>query len=183
MCSQEDSTPPAERLTRATNYLATVVRVIQDYSLALWSCRNAALHDQNTSSLAIVQATLNQEITQLYELQDSFSPILQSYFHLPLESRLTKSSRHKQRWLQLTRLATSHASAKGSRQQVISTYFPYAPASDAPPRGSASITNAPPATAFFNNCLFSSVLELISGRIFSHFFCHYSICPPLRPAT
>ena len=146
MCSQEDSTHPAERLTRATNYLATVVRAIQDYALALWSCCNAVLHDQNTSSLAIVQALLNKEITQLYELQDSFSPILKSYFHLTVESRLTKSSRHKQRWLQLTCLATSLASAKGSRQQVISTYFPYAPAPDASPRGSASITNVSPAT-------------------------------------
>ena len=127
ICSPTDTTPPTERYFRATNLVAKFIKAIQDYSLALWASRNAALHDNSVQSKAITQAPLKQDIEKLYDLRLTFSPILQSYFSLPLEDRLRRPSRHKQRWLHLARLATSHASAKGNRQQVISTYFPYAP--------------------------------------------------------
>ena len=128
ICSPTDTTPPAARYTRATKYVATVIQAIQNYSLALWTSRNEALHANSPDTNAIAHALLHQDITQLYEIRDTFSPILQSYFSLPLEDRLQRPIRHQQRWLHLARLATSHASARGAKQQVISTYFPYAPA-------------------------------------------------------
>jgi hypothetical protein len=52
---------------------------------------------------------------------------------MPLADRLTRSPRQKQRWLRLARLATSHATSQGSRQQVMSSYFPYLPSTGTAP--------------------------------------------------
>jgi hypothetical protein len=38
--------------------------------------------------------------------------------------------RQKQRWLRLVRLATSHSTMRGSRQQVLSRYFPFSSVQD-----------------------------------------------------
>jgi hypothetical protein len=130
ICSLHDSTvSPADQRQRAVIYVAKVIRAIQDYSLALWHSRNAILHGNSPSSRAILEATVNQNIIQLYELQSTFSSVIRSYFSLPLEERLKRPYRTKQRWLQLARLASSHATSRGSKQRVISTYFPYAPTS------------------------------------------------------
>ncbi|KAI2489686.1 hypothetical protein MHU86_24895 [Fragilaria crotonensis] len=110
---------------QATKTLTTVVMAVQGYSLAIWKSRNAVLHEAGSDSLAIVHAALNHSITQLYSLQHTFSPILQSYFTLPLVNRLSQAPRQRKRWLRLARLATSHASSKGTRQQLLSTYFQY----------------------------------------------------------
>jgi hypothetical protein len=75
--------------------------------------------------MAIVHASLNHSISQLYSLQSSFSAILQSYFRLPLADRLRQSPRQRQRWLSLVKLAPSHATSAGQNQQLISLYFPY----------------------------------------------------------
>jgi hypothetical protein len=74
----------------------------------------------------------------MYALRDTFSPIIQSYFSLPMAERLLCSFRQKQRWLRLVRLATSHSTSQGSRQQVMSSYFRYV--------SSQSLTTAPLAT-------------------------------------
>ncbi len=110
---------------QALRSLATTVKSVQAYSHALWTGRNAVLHEHNESSLAIVHASLNQSIAQLYSLQSSFSAILQSYFRLPLNNRLRQSPRQRQRWLRLVRLATLHSTLSGQNQQLISLYFPY----------------------------------------------------------
>jgi hypothetical protein len=121
-----DTTSPDARRTHSDKTLTEVILAVQDYSLALWQSRNAVLHERGSDSLLIVHAALNHSISQLYSLRHTFSPILQSYFTLPLEDRLRRSPRQRKRWLQLARLATSHSSATGTRQQLLSTYFHYA---------------------------------------------------------
>jgi hypothetical protein len=54
----------------------------------------------------------------MYALRDTFSPIVQSYFSLPIEAHLLRPLRQKQRWLRLVRLATSHSTMRGSRQRA-----------------------------------------------------------------
>ena len=120
--AREECTP------QAINHLAVVIRSLQDYSLAIWKSRNDTLHQNAEQSSAILHAQLHHDITCMYALRDTFSPILQSYFSMPLEDNLLRSSRQKQRWIRLARLATSHATSKGSRQQVMSSYFPHQPA-------------------------------------------------------
>jgi hypothetical protein len=66
----------------------------------------------------------------MYALRDTFSPIVQSYFSLPIEARLLRPLRQKQRWHRLVRLATSHSTMRGSRQQVMSCYFPHSSVQD-----------------------------------------------------
>jgi hypothetical protein len=61
----------------------------------------------------------------MYNVSISLSDHLRSYFRLPLEARLRQSPRQRQQWLRLVHLASSHASSAGSRQQLISLYFPY----------------------------------------------------------
>ena len=117
----------AESSPKALNHLALVVRALQDYSLAIWKSRNVVLHENSVQSLEIVHADLNQAISRLYDLKASYSPILQSYFTIPLPDRLLRPLCHKQRWLRLATLASSHSTSKGSRQQLVSTYFPYVP--------------------------------------------------------
>lgn len=124
-----DSLSTSARKVAAVNSVASTIRAVQDYSLALWKSRNDLLHSNTIPSRVTLEASLDHDITSLYGLRTSFSPVIQSYFHIPLPERLKRSLRHKQRWLQLTRLATSHSSARGSKQQVISTYFPYTPVS------------------------------------------------------
>jgi hypothetical protein len=115
-----------ERSTHANKLLSEVICAAQDYTLAIWKSRNSVLHEVGSDSLAIVHAALNNSISQLYSLKSTLSPILQSYFTLPLEDRLRQSPRQRQRWLRLARLATSHSSSRGTRQQLLPTYFPYA---------------------------------------------------------
>ena len=120
-----DSTSLDDRRSRATRSLTKAISSVQIYSYALWTGRNAVLHEASESSMAIVHASLNHSISQLYSLQSSFSAILQSYFRLPLADRLRQSPRQRQRWLRLVKLATSHATSAGQNQQLISLYFPY----------------------------------------------------------
>jgi hypothetical protein len=120
------------------SHLALVIRALQDYSLAIWKSRNETLHNHAEQSRDIIHAQLHHEITNMYALRDTFSPIIQSYFSLPMAERLLCSFRQKQRWLRLVRLATSHSTSQGSRQQVMSSYFRYV--------SSQSLTTAPLAT-------------------------------------
>jgi hypothetical protein len=116
-----------DHTANVTHHLSVVIRALQDYSLAIWKSRNDVLHANDAGCQAILQADLHRQISLLYSLGPTYSPIIQSYFSVPLDIRLTRPLRHKQRWLRLALLATSHATAQGSRQQVISNYFPYAP--------------------------------------------------------
>lgn len=124
------TTSDARRSQSITMASATIM-AIQDYTLAIWGSRNEVLHEADSESLDIVHAALNDPISQLYSLQTSFSPLLQSYFTLPLEARLKLPPRQRQRWLRLARLATSLSSATGTRQQLLSTYFPHVNAAPA----------------------------------------------------
>ena len=125
--SHDDATPLDIRKSEADKSLATVVLSVQNYTLAIWKSRNAVLHEANSTGSEIVHASLNQAITQLYGIRSTLSPILQSYFHLPLEDRLRRSPRQRKRWLRLAQLASSHATSRGSHQQLLSTYYPHAP--------------------------------------------------------
>ena len=138
--SQDDDTPLDIRKTQAEKSLANVVLAAQNYTLAIWKSRNAVLHEANSIGADVVHASLNQAITQLYGIRSTLSPILQSYFHMPLEDRLRRSPRQRKRWLRLAQLASSHSSASGSRQQLLSTYYPHAP--QAPEYHCAPVTTA-----------------------------------------
>jgi hypothetical protein len=113
-----------------THHLALAIRALQDYSLAIWTSRNDALHNNEELSRDILHAELHHDIQAMYAFRDTFSPILQSYFSLPIEARLLRPLRQKQRWLRLVRLATSHSTMRGSRQQVLSRYFPFSSVQD-----------------------------------------------------
>ena len=126
--SRHDVTPSDVRKSHTDKSLANIVRAVQNYSLVIWKSRNAVLHEANSSGSDIVNASLNRAITQLYAIQPTLSTILQSYFALPLADRLKCSPRQRKRWLRLAQLASSHSTSAGSRQQLLSTYFPYAPA-------------------------------------------------------
>ena len=123
--SDTDVTPFPARQVQAIRSNSQMLKALQEYSLSLWKHRNEVLHESGSSGLASVHATLNQEITRLYSVESTFSPILRSYFMLPLADRLRKSVRQRTRWLRLAQLAASHASSGGSRQAMLSTYFPY----------------------------------------------------------
>ena len=120
-------TPDEECRITSDKTLTAVIGAVQDYTIAIWKSRNAVLHEAGSDSLDIANAALNDSITQLYSLQSTLSPLLQSYFKIPLEDLLRRSPRQRKRWLRLARLATSHSSAMGTRQQLLSTYFPYVP--------------------------------------------------------
>ena len=123
--TDDDATSLENRLIHANSYLSKITRAVQDYSLALWTARNAVLHEHASSTQLIVNAELNHAISQLYAQQSVFSPVLQSYFRTPLDKFLKRPVRYRQRWLRLATLATLHSSSSGSREQLLSTYFPY----------------------------------------------------------
>ena len=103
------------------------------------------LHEAtNSTGRDIVQASLNRAITQLYDIQSTLSPILQSYFSMSLEDRLKRSPRQRKRWLRLAQLASSHASSAGTRQQLLSTYYPHAPSDHEVWRVEPTVPAAPP---------------------------------------
>jgi hypothetical protein len=112
-----------EQRTLSSETLLTYIAAAQTYTLHLWMSRNAAvLHDAGSASLDIAHATLNNSITQLYNLRATFSAMVQSYFATPLVDSLKQSPLQRRRWLLCAYLATSHSSVWGSRQQHISTY-------------------------------------------------------------
>ena len=110
----------------AVPLLAVLAQALQNYALAIWTSRNLVLHETSSSCGDILHASLNREITQLYALKATFSPVLQSYFTIPLDARLACSPRQRKHWLRLALLATSHASAYGTCQQSITSHFPHA---------------------------------------------------------
>ena len=121
----DDPATLEDQHTLAIPRLATTIRALQDNSLALWSGRNTILHEHSIHCMAITSSQLNHNIThQMYNVSISLSEHLRSYFRLPLEARLRQSPRQRQRWLRLVHLASSHASSAGSRQQLISLFFP-----------------------------------------------------------
>ena len=96
-----DTTSVSERHTRATSHTTPAVMAIQDYAIAIWQHRNSVLHEVGSHGMASIHATLNHSIVQIYGLKETFAPIIQSYFVLPLEDRLRTSPRQRARWLTL----------------------------------------------------------------------------------
>ena len=97
-------------------------------SFAHFNLVKSPSHQNTEHSQAILKAQkLQHEITAMYDLRGTFSPIIQSYFSMPLDKCLRRSFRQKQGWLRLIRLATSPATSQRYRKQVISSYFPHAP--------------------------------------------------------
>ena len=117
---------PEDKRIKSDKALTAIIGAVQDYTIAIWRSRNVVLHEAEGRD--IVHAQLNQHIAQLYNIQPTFSTIVRSYFTMPLEDLLRRPPRQRQRWLRLARLATSHSSCRGTQQQLISTYFTYAPA-------------------------------------------------------
>ena len=102
------SRPSADaRRTSANAYLKTVIQALQDYALTIWTGRNAAIHAKTQDTALIVHAQLNADIRRLYKLKDSCADLAKQYFHLPLETILSRHPRNRQRWLQLTRLVAA----------------------------------------------------------------------------
>jgi hypothetical protein len=160
------STTLDDHNTTVTQHLSVVIRALQDYSLDIWKSRNAVLHENDAGCQAIHLADLHRQISLLYSLGPTFSPIIQSYFTVPLSIRLLRSQRHKRRWLRLALLTTSHATAQGSRQQVISNCFPYAPTATVPSyRPSPDTTSHHPASG---TSLPSTTIPVTLPSIFAH---------------
>ena len=122
-----DTTALEVRHSRDITALAQATLAFQNFTLSIWKGRNTALHAAGSQGLDSVHAKLNLDITQMYNIQDTLSPFLQSYFVVPLENRFFQSPCQRSRWLQLAQLATAHSSALGSRQALVTTYFVYEP--------------------------------------------------------
>jgi hypothetical protein len=137
-----DMTPLSERHTRATSYTSPAVMAVQDYAISIWQHRNSVLHEAGSQGMASIHAKRNHSIVQIYGLRATFTSIIQSYFVLSLEDRSRTSPRQRERWLTLVQLATSHASARGSRQALVSHYF-----ADSTDSGTHSATTAAPEPA------------------------------------
>ena len=88
-----------DRRSQPNKTVTTVISAVHDYTVAIWKSRNEVLYESGSDSLTSVHAALNYSIPQLYSLQTTFSPILQSYFTMPLEERLRRSPRQRQHWL------------------------------------------------------------------------------------
>ena len=123
--STTDYTPMHVRRERITGQLSKVVLALQDYSIHIWKSRNGILHEAGSQGLESVHASLNDDICQMYGIQENLAPIIQSYFSILLGHRLRTSPRQRQRWLQLVQLATAHSSAQGSWQAIVPSYFPH----------------------------------------------------------
>jgi hypothetical protein len=54
---QSDTTPPSARRNVAIPTLARTIRALQDYCFALWTGRNAILHENSAQSLSTVNST------------------------------------------------------------------------------------------------------------------------------
>ena len=73
---REDQTPLDIRRADMDKILAQVVRVLQDYMLAVRKSRNAVLHDAiNSVGSNIVHSSINQAITQLYSVRSTLSRV------------------------------------------------------------------------------------------------------------
>ena len=125
----------------------------------LWKSRNDVLHEAGSDGLAPVHASLNHDISQMYALCDTFSPILQSYFSKPLKERLKGTPQQRARWLQLAQIATSHSSAAGSRQTMVSHFFKHAPSTtSASPTGTVPHGTVPEIPALLQQVPLTSFL-------------------------
>jgi recombinational DNA repair ATPase RecF len=76
-----------------------MIRALQDYSFALWTDRNAILHENSEHSLSIVNAQLNADVSQMYSLRASLSDNLSTYFQILLADRLRQTPHQRHRWL------------------------------------------------------------------------------------
>lgn len=138
---------------------------------ALWTGRNTILHEKSIHSLLIAHFKLRHDITQMYALWDILvvSDHLQSYVSCPLAAHLHQSPcQHLHWWLCLVRLALSHASSAGSRQQLISLYYPYVD----------TIIHSPPPLIFGSLCHASATPLYYAFTIKLHQIgCHSSSIP------
>ena len=63
--------PDARRASVNIYDLKTVLQALQDYTLTIWTGRNAALHAKTQDSEVIAHAQLNADIRRLCKLKDS----------------------------------------------------------------------------------------------------------------
>jgi hypothetical protein len=78
--SKTDPTPSYAHTTQANRILPGIIKALQNYTISLWKSRYETLHASGADGLSTVYTSLNSDISQLYALKDTFSPITQSYF-------------------------------------------------------------------------------------------------------
>ena len=117
-----------QKYQKVTKFYTNLVYAIQQYSLILWAARNNILHNGTIESDAILNASIDAEINQIYWEKDKYQPNDRNYFCIPVENILRCNTRGKRRWLYLARVVSSQAlkRAKTSHkiQQPLQTFFP-----------------------------------------------------------
>ena len=83
---------PDARRASANACPKTVIQAHQDYTLTIWTGRNAALHANTQDTELVVHAQLNAGIRRLYKLNDSFADSAKQYFRLPLDKNPVATS-------------------------------------------------------------------------------------------
>ena len=82
----------------------------------LWQQRNAAVHE-NSKVNPTVENIVNQQVRNLYDLQQEMHPHDRQIFHLPLEELLEKKISYKKQWIEQTRI-TAHQCIAAHQQKM-----------------------------------------------------------------
>jgi hypothetical protein len=95
----------------------------------MWEHRNSVLHDTNlAASQAMREAEINDAITKLYNMVDTYSADDRWYFDMPLAIRLCKPLCSRRRWLVNARILVNKLADRASiGQTMMNQYFAHIP--------------------------------------------------------
>ena len=118
------------------NYSNIIISVFQQYSISTWEARNKILHDNSPDNHALVNATINHKITNIYSSLPHYPLTLRDMqLFEPLATLLGQSTRYRTQWLhQATMLLESSQRRSLLCQHLITNYYNFDSLSISTPR-------------------------------------------------
>jgi Reverse transcriptase (RNA-dependent DNA polymerase) len=118
----DTSMTPHMRRSNAKLHLSSLIQTLQNYALEIWAGRNTMLHSNSVVPISIREAKVNSEISALYDIHHTFTTRVQFYFRQPLDILIRAPYRTRQRWLIITKLATSQQQRPLHGQSQLTSY-------------------------------------------------------------
>ena len=118
----DTSMTPHMRRSNAKLHLSSFIQTLQNYALDIWAGRNTMLHSNSVVPISIREAQVNSEISALYDIHHTFTTRVQFYFRQPLDILIRAPYRTRQRWLIITKLATSQQQRPLNGQSQLTSY-------------------------------------------------------------
>ncbi len=110
--------------TQGKKRIRQCVKAIGEHTHSIWLARNQMLHAKEDEGLTSIRSTEAAEIRHYHSQPHLLKPGDQHYCTRSLEKLLNGSASTRRRWLRRVKQSSAELTKDGTRQALITTYFP-----------------------------------------------------------